>query len=87
MLRLINWIETLDAITQLDRSVQSEVMGFIEELVIPQRQAGSVDPVFGRSVQFEIRPNLLLFCDVDRVVSTVEVLSLELLVSKAPLAT
>ncbi len=42
--------------------------------------------MFGRSVRFEVRSGLLLFCDIDSATKTVEVLSLELLVSKSSLA-
>ena len=86
MLRFINWIETLDALTQLDVPVREEVLAFIEDLVLPSKVAGDVDPVFGRSVRFEVRAGLLLFCDIDSVTRSVEVLSLELLVSKSSLA-
>jgi hypothetical protein len=86
MFRFINWIETLDALTQLDVPVRDEVMAFIEELVLPAKVQGDADPVFGRSVRFEVRPGLLLFCDVDPATSTVELLSLEVLVSKSSLA-
>jgi hypothetical protein len=86
VLRFINWIETLDALTQLDVPVREEVLAFIEDLVLPSKVAGDGDPVFGRSVRFEVREGLLLFCDIDSVTRTVEVLSLELLVSKSSLA-
>ncbi len=86
MLRFINWIETVDALTQLDVPVREEVLAFIEDLVLPSKAEGDVDPAFGRSVQFEVRPGLLLFCDIDSVTKTVEVLSLEVLVSKSSLA-
>lgn len=86
MLRFLNWIETLDALTQLDVPVREEVMAYIQDLVLPAKAEGDADPVFGRSVQFEVRPGLLLFCDVDSATNTVEVLSLELLVSKTSLA-
>jgi hypothetical protein len=86
VLRFLNWIETLDALTQLDVPVREEVMAYIQDLVLPAKAEGDVDPVFGRSVQFEVRSGLLLFCDVDSATNTVEVLSLELLVSKSSLA-
>ncbi len=66
--------------------IEDEVLAYIEDLVLPSKADGDVDPVFGRSVQFEVRPELLLFCDVDSVTKTVEVLSLELLVAKSGLA-
>jgi hypothetical protein len=62
------------------------VLAFIEDFVLPAKVQGEADPVFGRSVQFEVRPGLLLFCDVDRATSTIELLSLEVLVSKSSLA-
>lgn len=82
----MNWIETLDALNQLDGPVRDEVMVFIEQLVLPQRDGGEPDPVFGRSVKFDVRPNVLLFCDVDKATATIETLSLELLISQTSLA-
>lgn len=61
-------------------------MGFVEQLVLPRRDVGEPDPVFGRSVKFEVRPNLLLLCDVDEATATVETLSVELLISQTSLS-
>ncbi len=86
MLRFLNWIEWIDALSQLDVLVREETTAFVTDLVLPGVVQGDPDPVFGRSVQFEVRAGLHLFCDVDQATNSIEILSIELLVSKTSLA-
>ena len=86
MFQLLNWIEALEAITQLEDLVQQEVLALIQNKILPGKLSGEADPLLGRSVRFEVRPGLLLLFDVDRVASTVDMLSIEFLISKTSLA-
>lgn len=82
----LNWIEAFEALTQLSEQTQREVLACIQEQILHDKLVGEVDPLIGRSVRYEVRPGLLLLCDVDRAARSVDLLSIELSVAKASLA-
>lgn len=86
MYQLLNWIEALEALNQLAPDTRDEVSVFLGTKILAGSTAGDVDPLTGRSVLYEVRQGLLLHCDVDQVARTVDLLSIEMLVSKTNLA-
>lgn len=85
-LRLSNWIEVAEAIGQFHPETAAEVMDYLEQVVLKERERGEPDPLTGRSVRFEVRSNLLILTDIDPATRTVDVLSVEFLITPASLA-
>ncbi|MDY7106751.1 MAG: hypothetical protein S0880_36705 [Actinomycetota bacterium] len=81
--RLTNSVETLETLGQLNDSVFTEVSEYLVSAVLSGAVGGEPAEMFDRSVRFEPRNGLLLFCDVDPATRTVEMLSVELIVAAA----